>query len=194
MSANKKNFFEMLDVKSRRDFFKAAALAGISGAALVSLSPSVSADDKENDVKILNIALGLEHQAIAAYKAGAGLLSGDVLNVAVKFLKQHEEHRDGLAATVKKLGGKPEEAKSSYDVAKIAEGVGVKELKAATDVLKLAAKLEAQATSAYYGVLPKIADRNIAQVAASIMADEAIHTALLRSALGEDPAPTAFVK
>lgn len=189
------NFFESLDVKTRRNFLKAAAMAGVSASVLFGGPVVALAGDKENDVIILNSALGLEHQAIAAYTAGAEtkLLSDPVLQTAVKFMKQHQEHRDALAATIKKLGGKPVEAKSSYDIPKLAADVGVKELKTEKDVITLAMKLEAQATSAYYGAIPKIAMKDVLRAAVSIMADEAQHTAILRNALAMDPVPSAFV-
>jgi len=196
MSADRKSFFESLDVKTRRDFLKAAAMAGVSSTVLFAgPSLALAAGDKEKDVAIMNTALGLEHQAIAAYMAGAGtkLLSDPVLNVAVKFMKQHQEHRDALAKTIKAFGGKPVEAKASYDVGKIASDVGVKELKSEKDIVMLAMKLEAQATSAYYGAIPGIASKDVLKAAVSIMADEAQHTAILRNALGEDAVPSAFV-
>src|SRR5262249_40480465 len=189
------SFFESLDVKTRRDFLKAAAMAGVSSSVLFGGPAIALAGDKEKDVAIMNTALGLEHQAIAAYMAGAGtkLLSDPVLQVAVKFMKQHQEHRDALSSTIKKFGGKPVDAKANYDVGKIAGDVGVKELKTEKDIITLAMKLEAQATSAYYGAIPGIASKDVLKAAISIMADEAQHTAILRNALGEDPVPGAFV-
>ena len=65
------------------------------------------ADTSAGDVNILNVALGLEHEAIGAYQLGAesGLLQKPVLDVAVLFQGQHKEHRDALVATVRKMGG-----------------------------------------------------------------------------------------
>jgi rubrerythrin len=196
MSADRRiSFFESLDVKTRRDFLKAAAMAGVSTSILFGGPTLVFAGDKEKDVTIMNTALGLEHQAIAAYQAGAEtkLLSDPVLQVAVKFMKQHQEHRDALAKTIKAFGGKPVEAQAKYDVMKIASGVGVKEIKTEKDVVTLAMELERQATSAYYGAIPSIASKDVLKAAVSIMADEAQHTAILRNALGQDPVPSAFV-
>ena len=196
MSADRRiTFFESLDVTTRRDFLRAAAMAGVSASVLFGGPAIALAGDKEKDVAIMNVALGLEHQAIAAYQAGAGtkLLSDPVLQVAVKFMKQHQEHRDALAGTIKKFGGKPVEAKANYDVVKIASDVGVKELKTEKDIITLAMELEKQATSAYYGAIPGIADKAVLKAAVSIMADEAQHTAILRNALGQDPVPSAFV-
>ena len=195
MSADRRNFFESLDVTTRRSFLKLAAMAGVSSSMLLT-TPAISlAAGKEGDVKIMNVALGLEHQAIAAYEAGAGtkLLSDGVLKVALKFHDQHKQHRDALAATIKKFGGKPVEAQAKYDVVAIAKGVGVTALAAEKDIILLAMKLEDQATKAYLGALPGIESKDVLKAAASIMADEAQHTAVLRSALGEDPVPSAFV-
>ena len=75
----------------------------------------------EGDLKILNVALGLEHEAIAAYQAGAEskLLDKPVLDVAVLFQSQHKAHRDALAAAIKRAGGTPVEPKkmSEYSLA-----------------------------------------------------------------------------
>lgn len=65
--------------------------------------------DTTGDLQILNVALGLEHEAINAYQLGAtsGLLQKPVLDVAVQFQGHHMAHRDALIATILKLGGKP---------------------------------------------------------------------------------------
>ncbi|TAF83829.1 MAG: DUF4439 domain-containing protein, partial [Curvibacter sp.] len=54
------------------------------------------AGDTSKDVSILNVALGLEHEAINAYQlgAGSGLLQKPVLDVAVRFQADHKAHRD----------------------------------------------------------------------------------------------------
>jgi rubrerythrin len=201
MSADRKNFFESLDIQTRRSFLKLAAMAGVSssfllaGPSLSFGSPALTAGGKDGDVKIMNIALGLEHQAIAVYQVGAEtkLLSDGVLKVAVKFQDQHKQHRDALAATIKKFGGKPVDAQAKYDAGAIAKGVGVTNLAAEKDIIMLAARLEEQATKAYSGAIPGIESKDVLKAAISIMADEAQHTAILKSALGEDPVPSAFV-
>ena len=59
------------------------------------------AADTSKDVGILNVALGLEHEAINAYQlgAGSGLLKKAVLDVVVRFQADHKAHRDALIAT-----------------------------------------------------------------------------------------------
>jgi hypothetical protein len=70
----------------------------------------------EDDVKILNTALGSELEAIAAYQVGAesGLLQKPVLDLAVTFQSHHKAHAQVLSSTIEKLGGKPVAAKAKY--------------------------------------------------------------------------------
>ena len=69
---------------------------------------------------------------------------------------------------VKKLGGRPAEAKTQY-------GFPVDKLKTQEDVLRFAAGLEKGAVPAYLGAVPLFEDRAIAQVAASILGEEGVH-------------------
>ncbi|KAI1619833.1 ferritin-like domain-containing protein [Exophiala viscosa] len=65
-----------------------------------------------------------------------------------------------------------------------------------TDVpsfVTLSAILESVGTSAYLGAAPSIKSSSILSVAASIMADEGLHTALQRSAIGAIGSPDPFV-
>jgi rubrerythrin len=149
---------------------------------------SANAETVNNDVAILNAALGAEQEAIAAYQLGAtsGLLQKPILDLAVQFQGHHKEHAAALASTVKKLGGKPVEAPNSYSFP-------TQKLKSQADVLAFAAELEKGAVSAYLGAVPILTDRDLAKVAASILGDEAMHWAVLRHALGQNPVPTAFL-
>jgi hypothetical protein len=94
---------------------QAAASSALASAA--AKSPS-SPSAKEADVTILNGAIDIEHQAIWTYKAAAStkLLQKPVLDVAVTFLGQHEQHRDALADAVVKLGGKPAQTRDRYEL------------------------------------------------------------------------------
>ena len=178
---------------ARRTFLGVSGL-GLSGAAVALLAgrPALAAADKSgdpaNDVAILNTALAAELEAIAAYGvgAGSGLLKGPVLSLAVTFQGHHQQHADVLAGTVAKLGGKAVAPKAQYNFP-------VETLKSQADVLRFAAGLEKGAVSAYLGAVPLFNDRELAKAAASILGDEAMHWAVLRNALGEEPVPAAFV-
>ena len=166
----------------------ASAVALLGGRDALAAGAKVSAQELEADVRILHTALGAELEAVAAYQVGAesGLLSKAVLPVAVAFQGHHKEHAAAIASAVQKLGGKPVAAKEKYQFP-------VEKLKVEADVLRFAAGLERGAISAYLGAVPLFADRALAQVAASILGDEAMHWAVLRQVLGESPVPSAFM-
>jgi len=177
---------------ARRAFLGRSGLL-LSGAAVALLAgdgalAAKSGPTAASDAGILNSALAAELEAVAAYQAGAdsGLLGKSALALAVQFQGHHKAHADLLAATVRQLGGRPNEPKAKY-------GFPVSALKSEADVLRFAAGLEKGAVSAYLGAVPSFADRKLARAAASILGDEAMHLAVLRYALGEDPVPSAFV-
>jgi rubrerythrin len=177
----------------RRSFLGNSGKIVLSGTAIALMSGTSTAHAKssgnnnEQDVRILNTAISAEHEAVAAYQLGAesGLLSKGVLDVAVQFQGHHKEHIEVLAGTVGKLGGDAVDAKSKYDFP-------VHKLKSEKDVLTFAAGLERGAVSAYAGAIPLFENSDLAKAAASILADEAMHWAILRQALGLDPVPAAF--
>jgi hypothetical protein len=185
-----------LFIAGRRAFLSRSGLL-LSGTAIALLAGNQTlaatmkksgADARGDDVKILLGALAAEQQAIAAYQVGAesGLLQKPVLDLAVQFQGHHKAHRDLLAATVKQLGGTPVEARQKYDFP-------VDKLKTQADVLRFAAGLEQGAVSAYLAAIPELDNRDLSKAAGSILGDEAMHWAVLRNALGENPVPAAFV-
>lgn len=138
----------------------------------------------KGDIDILNVALGLEHEAINAYQIGAesGLLDKGTLGVAVAFQSDHKFHRDALIATIGKLGGKAVAEKSRDEYV---SGLNAAAIKSATDIVKLAQRLEKGAVNAYLGVIPAFVSKDLAAVAGKLAADEVLHYTALTSALGE---------
>lgn len=184
----------------RRLFLQRSALLSI-GAAITSAValPNALAGTESSDIALLNVALGLEHQGIAAYQVGAEskLLMPTVLKVALIFQDQHKEHAKLLAKSIKELGGKPvaERASLKAPVAALAKAYAIPlaTLKNQADVLHFAASLEIGAAKAYLSTVAKFRDRKLAEAAANIEGDETMHYAILRNVLGEDPVPSAFV-
>ncbi|HEV7808192.1 MAG TPA: DUF4439 domain-containing protein [Solirubrobacteraceae bacterium] len=180
------------DPLSRRRFFHMSGVSVAGGSAMFlsacsddTKSPVVGRDESdEADVEILNSALDLELMAVAAYKAGAAHLKGDVLAIGKLFLEQEQEHADGLMSAIKDAGGTPNRAKRSYDFP---------ELRSQTDVLKFAVDLENTAIAAYIDALPKLGKGDLRATAAAIVANEAEHVAVLLGALGDEQVPDAFV-
>lgn len=174
-------------MNARRRFLSTSSLSlAAFGLAAGSSRIALAGPPAEGDVAILNVALALEHEAIAAYQLGAesGLLKGALLDVAVLFQGHHKTHRDAQMDAIKKLGGKPVSAKSADDYKKSSK-LNVAALKTGEDVLRLAQRLELGAVNAYIGVMPSFADRSLSSVAARLLADETMHYTALTQALGE---------
>lgn len=97
---------------SRRSFIGKGSMLSVAAVALLAGRESLAQgapSDPRGDITILNTALALEHEAINAYQLGAtsGLLQKPVMEMAVQFQGHQKAHRDALAATIQKLGGKP---------------------------------------------------------------------------------------
>jgi rubrerythrin len=184
------NLLDTSSIASRRGFLggtaKLSAVAVAMLAGREALAQGMSASG--SDVNILNVALGLEHEAINAYQLGAesGLLQKPVLDIAVAFQSHHKGHRDALVATIQKLGGTPVAEKK---LAEYAAALKADTLKSQADVLTLAARLELGAVNAYLGVIPSFGDKGLAKVAARLAADETMHWSILTHALGK-PLPS----
>jgi hypothetical protein len=181
---------------SRRNLILGAgqALTGVTAAALLGgcvhgamAQGSTAAADPAQDVQILNAAIALEHEGIAAYTiaAGSGLLQPAVVQVGVTFKGHHEGHRDALIGAVRTLGGTPVAAKTTDEYIR---DLNVASLRDQADVLRLALRLERGAANAYLSLIPSMS-ADYHQVAARLAGDEAFHAAILANALGE-PIPT----
>ena len=175
---------------SRRALLADAGKLTLSAGAIALLAgndalANTAGADASKDTGILNIALALEHEAIAAYQIGAesGLLAKEVLRVAVLFQSHHKAHRDALADTVRKLGGTPV-AEQAMDAYVKSSKLNVAAIKSQGDVLALAQRLELGAANAYLGVIPAFGDRELAKIAGRLAADETMHYTALTQALG----------
>ena len=191
---------EML--RGRRQFIRAGMITGAASAfAMLAANGIALGKEKdkmkkgkggggeEGDLKTLNVALGLEYQAIYAYHvaAGTGLLSEQVKPVALMFLAQHEEHASIEETTVKKMGGTPVAKQEKYDLGDLS---GIKTEK---DLLAFALGLENTAAVTYLKVAGTFMNKDLIPVVAGIGANEAQHAALLRYVIGENPVPKAVV-
>jgi hypothetical protein len=166
-----------------------AVMLGVSTASLAEAAGKPVAEVKakpDQDVQILNAAIALEHEGIAAYTlaAGSGLLQPAVAQIGITFRGHHMLHRDELIKAVQTLGGTPVAAKSDADYAK---ALNAGSLKNQTDVLRLAQGLEKGAANAYLGLIPSLGTA-YHQIAGRMAGDEAFHYAVLSQALG-DPIP-----
>jgi hypothetical protein len=174
---------------ARRRFLTQASAGTLSAAAVALLGDFPTAGlaaQESGDVSILNVALALEYEGIAAYQIGAesGLLKKPALDTAVLFQSHHKQHAETLIGAIRKLGGKPVADKSMDEYKKSAK-LNIASIKTDIDVLKLAQRLELGATNAYLGVIPAFGSKDLAKVSGRLAADETMHYTALTQALGQ---------
>ncbi|APZ42360.1 ferritin-like domain-containing protein [Acidihalobacter ferrooxydans] len=194
----------------RRNFLRTTAVLSVGAAAAGILAGCTNANasgsmaatgmSENKNAALLNVALGLEYQAIAAYQVGAesGLIKDKkVLDLALQFQGQHKQHAAALKKLVTELNATPvaQKAPLSAPIGKLAAAYGIPagNLHSQADVLHYAAGLEEGAAKAYLSTVPKFTMPDLAHAAASIEGDEAMHWAVLRGALGLNPVPVAFI-
>lgn len=162
---------------SRREMLHAAGVAGALTCLLSWRPRLLYAQSPQGDLAILTAALYLEHEAIAAYQAGAGskLLSPGVLKVAIAFQSDHKHHRDGIVGVIRVLGAEPAGPEAKYEFGR---------LRSEKDVLRLARDLENGAVRAYGTLASNIQNRTALNFGANVLVDEVRHRTVLNAALG----------
>jgi hypothetical protein len=171
---------------SRGDVILKGALAAgaIYGAAMA--SPFVRkalAMSGSGDVGILNFALTLEYLEAKFYAEAKSRAKakGELKQLVNLLAEDEQQHVEALAATVKKLGGKPvAEPKFNFEYSDTA------------GFLKLAQTFEDTGVSAYNGAGPMIKSKEVLAAAGGIVQVEARHAAAIRLQNKEEPAPAAF--
>ena len=161
---------------------------------------TTAAADGGVDIKVAQLAAGLEVLAVGTYKAaldaaGAGKLGtvpaavGEFVTVA---MKQHQAHLDAWNKVLTGAGGtavtEPNATlKPTVDTA----------FAAVTDVAgaaKLALMLEQIASATYLNAQNVLTDKDAIMLAGSIQIIDAQHAAVLLYVLGEYPVPDVFAK
>jgi len=189
------NLIETVDQASapRRIFLRNAGFAasGLGAIAMVDMSAHAKADPGQ-DVNIMQGALALEHEGIAAYQlAGAsGLLTPGTLKIALVFMGHHQQHRDSLMALISKAGRNPVKPKTDAEYTQV---LNLGTLKSEGDVVALATRLERGATNAYAGQIAALQDRKLAHLFGQLATDEAVHWTTLNNALGQPIQAKAYL-
>lgn len=148
--------------------------------------------NQRKNIDLLNESLDGEYFGIAAYQAAidSGLPSEDVKKVATKFQSDHRAHAGLYRKAIQEMEGTPCVSKSwgEYSAAFPPPPLNSQE-----DVLRYAATLEKSAAAGTLATVAKFTLPNLATLAASIVGVEAMHWAVLRMALGEDPVPVSVI-
>ncbi|MDP1849678.1 MAG: ferritin-like domain-containing protein [Solirubrobacteraceae bacterium] len=176
---------------TRESFLLRSTLAGAAAFGTLSATGLITkalADAGSGDVDILNYALTLEYLETEFYVQAAKQvkgLSGYEMKLTKELRDNEAEHVDALAATIKKLGGKPV-AEPMFD---FGGAFGSR-----ATYLKTANTLEDTGVSAYNGAAPMIASAEVLGAAGGIVQVEARHAAMIRLVRNRPPAPSAFDK
>lgn len=138
--------------------------------------PSAAAmESGSGDVALLERLLERERMTVAAYGAlgGAGRAS----------LELGRRHADGLARTIRDLGGRPRRAGAASELPR-PDG--------RRDALRSALRLERAELASYAAALPRLQGPQLRGLAATIATSEAEQASVLLAELGEEPLPSAF--
>lgn len=154
---------------------------------------------EQQDIATLNALLSAEYGAIAAYTAGAGILTAPPANdpgaaaaptylqVAARFRQQHRDHASVLVATIMSAGGTPV-AESSVTFTAPTGFTGT-----VTNVLKLACNAEKAAAVAYNNTVRVLRTRSNRLLASAIEGDETQHFMVLYALLKGVAAPGSAI-
>ncbi len=178
---------EFAKPRSRKNFFKAMAVAGVGAAAgSVAFSREARAQ-AAGDIEIANFALTLEflEEEFYALALDAGVLSGDALAVVENLFEHESAHVDAITGLIEQFGGTP--------VAKPEFVFPPESLASQAGVLELANILEPTGVGAYLGAAPLIQSPDVLAAAGSIEGVEGEHVVAIRNLLGiVPPADEAF--
>jgi hypothetical protein len=184
------------DGSSRRALLGAAKTVLATGAAVAltgcGTSPRTGAKSVHKakpqvqhlDIALLEGLLDLERHTVAAYTAGIPLLSRPHARTAAQFLNEELQHTGELIALIKAARGKAPAHAAAYDLGHPTDDAAV---------LALLHGLERAQISAYLAAITRLSPGPVRAAAATILASDAQHIAVLRSIQGLNPMPSAFV-
>jgi hypothetical protein len=166
--------------RTRRDFFKALAVAG-AGATAGSMLLSRKASAQTNDVDIANFALSLEYLEADFYARAldAGVLSGDALGVVTNLADHEAQHVKAITDLLNSAGATP--------VAEPTFTYPADAFSSQASILDLAATFEPVGVGAYLGAAPLISSPDILAAAGSIAGVEGEHVVAVNWLLGVVP-------
>lgn len=175
--------------RTRRDFFKALAVAA-TGAAVgstVLTRKAYAQSGGGGDVDIANFALTLEYLEAEFYARAvdAGVVSGDAAGVVQNLADHEQQHVDAITGLLNSAGAKP--------VAKPEFTFPADAFSSQDSILNLAFTFEPVGVGAYLGAATMIQSPDILAAAGSIAGVEGEHVVAVGNLLGVvPPANTAF--
>ena len=178
---------ELARPRSRRDFFKALAVAGAGATAASTVVSRTASAQAGGDVDIANFALTLEYLEAEFYSLAldARVLTGDALAVVENLADHEQQHVEAIIGLLEGGGATPvEKPEFVFPPEALASQAGV---------LNTAITLEPVGVGAYLGAAPMIQSPDILAAAGSIAGVEGEHVVAVNNLLGVvPPAQEAF--
>ncbi len=180
---------EFVQPRTRRDFFKTLAVAGVGAAAGTTLLTSEAFAQGGGDADIFNFALTLEFLERDFYQMALdrGVLSGPALGVVTNLRDHEQAHVDAITAALLGAGATP--------VAKPEFTFPPESLASQEGVIQLASVLEPTGVGAYLGAAPMIQSPDLLEAAGTIAGVEGDHVVAIKNLQGiVPPANVAFAQ
>ncbi|MCB0284296.1 MAG: ferritin-like domain-containing protein [Calditrichaeota bacterium] len=174
----------------RRDFINTISFAGISSGLILSscetTNDSTSEENLENDLQIVTDGAIFEASGVATYAAAANsglLVDQAVIDTAVLFMNQHQQHLDELNALLQ-FNNLPTFSADSADPVAGTENVTNQQ-----DIILLAMEVEFEAANFYFrGLTQTLSNSIIRKTFANILPVEMAHAVTYKNVLGQSPA------
>jgi rubrerythrin len=167
----------------------AAALAACGGGSdSQQVTRTISPEQAQADIAVLNALLDLERTAVLAYTLGRARLRGSGLALARRFTDHERAHEQAVERAILKLGGRPAPARPERSYT-----AGFPALATAQEVLRFALDVENTQISAYGDAIGTVVTPDLRAMLLSVLGTEAEHMSVLLGALGEPPATQALV-
>ncbi|WP_329166854.1 ferritin-like domain-containing protein [Streptomyces sp. NBC_01387] len=180
-----------------------------SGSPSAGMSPSMSASASSSasggaskytgDLKVVALAVALENQAVAAYKAALsaakagklGTVPPAISTFITTAMAQHQDHANAWNGVLSSAGKPKITGVPLSNQPEITKALG--QVKNVTQVAQLALTLEDTATETYVFATYNVKSSGGINTAATIAPVEAMHAAILHYVLGQYPVPDTFI-
>lgn len=150
--------------------------------------PKIEKNSKTTDISLLMSLLQYEHLSVFIYTKciSTKLISEPVSKIINMHLKRHQDYRDLLVSSIKKLKGKPVKANNSYDMEALYKLWGLNSATTEKDILTLTAKTEEYGVNLYNSSVSYINNKESIKLTTAIMSMLGRHSAMLYTLAGQE--------